>query len=198
MGHAHGRDGTGREGRRTFWGERQCLSLSKTWTQTIPTSAAEYIALRQAQSYLGQHARGGLHFGGEVKPQLLASRGGRDARQKTEDHLAKRANPPCFNNCCCTLASKAVPSESWRGVVSWGGLADSCCASCPDHHPQLWALGGTASLFSRAAQSHRLPQASCGTPLRRGIPPGTSTLPGRYLPQVHRTCAGRKGSARSS
>lgn len=48
-------------------------------------------AFNEAESwvamYLGQHSGGGLHFGGEVKPQLQASRG-KDAGPVREEEEA--------------------------------------------------------------------------------------------------------------
>lgn len=50
------------------------LALDDFDSNCIGVSVIDRVAMK-CKKYLGQHARGGLHFGGEVKPQLRASGG---------------------------------------------------------------------------------------------------------------------------
>lgn len=63
--------------------------------------------LSGSSANLGQHSRGGLHCGGEVKPQLRASReeGGANPKKRVRITPTK---PPCMKGVEDWLAGKAA------------------------------------------------------------------------------------------
>lgn len=97
------------------------------------------IGIAGSSAYLGQHSRGGLHFGGEVKPQLRASKGTSGANPKTRG-FATPTKPPCV---------KEV--ENWRARLPGNTSSDAGGPTLNKSiahrvHLQLWESQETGHL----------------------------------------------------